>query len=229
MSLRPRNPWCGEPNCYDFLAPGRCSPCFSRPGCSRKSADAPRCSTVAGRAPSPPSRSATSKTGSPDDSSPPRTTRAPPPGAPAAGGTPAPSRPRDPDARHRARRARGGPAGRGADRSQAATYPGRRGARLPLRGPPAARGGAGTARRGRRRRGADHLHRGAAQRGRLLQPVPRDRGRVLRDVGPGVRLPGRLLDGGHVARAGAGHRVGDLRRRPDLDLHDARRRDLVRR
>ena len=39
----------------------------------------------------------------------------------------------------------------------------------------------------------------------------------------------RLLDGGHVARAGAGHRVGDLRGRADLDLHHPRRRDVVRR
>ena len=41
-------------------------------------------------------------------------------------------------------------------------------------------------------------------------------------------LVGYSMDG-HVARAGAGHGVGDLRRRPDLDLHHARRRDLVRR
>ena len=78
-------------------------------------------------------------------------------------------------------------------------------------------------------RRARHLHGRLHQRGRLVQPVPRDRGGVLRDVGADLRLPGRLLDEGHVARAGAGHRVGDLRRRPDLDLHAARRRDLLRR
>ena len=50
------------------------------------------------------------------------------------------------------------------------------------------------------------------------------RGAVVRDVGADLRLHGRLLDGGHVAGAGAGDVVGDLRGRPDLDLRHPRGR-----
>ena len=44
-----------------------------------------------------------------------------------------------------------------------------------------------------------------------------------------LRLHDRLLDEGHVAGAGAGHGVGDVRRRPDLDLPHPLRREVVRR
>ena len=80
--------------------------------------------------------------------------------------------------------------------------------------------------------GADeegHLHRGVPRRGRLVQPVQRLPGVVVRGVGDDVRLHGRLLDGGHVAGAGARDVVGDLRGRPDLDLRHPRGGHLVRR
>ena len=121
-----------------------------------------------------------------------------------------------------------GAIGRGA-RAQAATYPPRPGHRRPR--PARGDGPAGSVRRavaGRRGRTGD-LRRRADQRGRLVQPVPGHRGRVLRDVVADLRLPRRLHDGGHVAGTRAGHRVGHLRGRPHLDLHHARRRDVVRR
>ena len=81
-------------------------------------------------------------------------------------------------------------------------------------------------RQGRR---PDHLH-PRLHRGRgLLQPVPRLPGHLLRGVGARVRLPGRLQDDRHVAGAGAGGDLGDLGRRPDLDLPHARGRDVERR
>ena len=76
--------------------------------------------------------------------------------------------------------------------------------------------------RGRRRR---YVHRRHPQRGRLVQPVPRHRGRVLRDVGADLRLHDHVLDGGHVARARPGDESWETSRgRPDLDLRHPRGR-----
>ena len=234
MGLRPRNPWCAEPNRYDFLAPDRCSPCFSRPGCSRKSADAPTVPTVcrSGTLASISERNVEDQ-GAQMSTSPRRTTRAPPRGARAArADSVAPSRRRDRDARRRARRARRARCGaRGGLGVTGGNVPGPpRCSPRALRWRPAARPGAGAAPPGRRPTDEPVTFTVAfAQRGRLVQPVPRDRGGVLRDVGADLRLPRRLLMEDMSPEPGAGHRVGDLRRRPDLDLHDPRRRDLVRR
>ena len=57
-----------------------------------------------------------------------------------------------------------------------------------------------------------------------FNPFNGHRGAVVRDVGPDVRLHGRLLDGRHVARCRSWRGVGDLRRRADLDLPHPRRR-----